>query len=159
MRNKFRGSSSTPNTPKARLTPLSSLLCQVRSLSRRSLFCPRLQRQPTACASRCSTSRVAPAVKPLHNSHHSQRHRRRRSPPLPTGPDWSLLPARLGCVFHLNDTVPGRADLVLQRTAPETKALEEQGREGRQRLPASLKSQNWFFFSWALFISLWEPSI
>lgn len=76
------------------------------------------------------------------------------SPPLPTGTDRAPLPVRLGRVSRLNGAVPGRAELVLlQQHSRETKAAGEQGRKGRRRLPAFLKSQP-SVLSWASFPSL-----
>lgn len=155
MRNKFRGPSPRPqiHSRPASHTP-SPPPCSAKCARwvRRSLFCPRLQRQPTACASRCSTSRVAPAVKPLHNNHHSQRHRRRRSHSLrvPTGRCFRLGSA--ACFISRHRT-QRRADLVLRLEQPgKQKALEEQGgRKGGRGFHFPRKSQNWFFFSWASF--------
>lgn len=69
-----------------------------------------------------------------------------RSPPLPTGPDWAPLPVRLGHVSHLNDTVLGRGELVLQPEQPrETKAAENRaGRGGRGFLLSQVAALNFF---------------
>lgn len=69
-----------------------------------------------------------------------------RSPPLPTGPDWAPLPVRRSRVSHLNDTVLGRGDLVLQPEQPrETKAAEKRaGRGGRGFLLSQVAALNFF---------------
>lgn len=69
-----------------------------------------------------------------------------RSPPLSTGPDWAPLPVRLGRVSHLNDTVLGRADLVLQPEQPrETKAAATRaGRVGKGYLLSTVGTVSFF---------------
>lgn len=114
MRNKFRGTSPqpqahsrpfsrTPSPPPcsatfARCVVVFSLLgsCRDDSLPERAAAGPTRLLPPRSFATAATTS----------------------SPPLSTGPDWALLPVRLGSVSHLNGTIPGAPTLCYSQNIP-----------------------------------------
>lgn len=126
MRNKLGGPSTQPQTHWRPLSHTPSLL-------------PDLPRTPAGAASplpvaAATTHGLSEPLQDLSGSPGqlslpAKRAATARSPPLSTGPDWAPLPVRLGRVSHLNDTVLGRADLVLQPEQPrETKAVATRAR-------------------------------
>lgn len=58
------------------------------------------------------------------------------SPPLPTGPDWALLPVRLGSVSHLNGTIPGAPTLCDSQNIPR-KQRRRKNRAGGEVMAAA----------------------